>query len=315
VCGERELARVETRGASSTTYSTVEKKERDTQIFTLFSSGCEPVPLPTWLSQQGRFIFRPRRLAWNGRSSQGCRHAHLPRRGRTSSRDDQGRPLFEDRDAAFTTDEDADAPRKTTPIGKFKDLLRRGKSSLIVMRGFSVATSHLTSRVRSIVEEMAQSIAKDNLRYDAPKEDRIREIGSQDASHLCSRQRREDLHALGSSSEGLRYPPAHRSKLRWFRTVRSVADPRAFCFGNEYHRYHLRIRGSEAGESSFEVASFEVVSSRRVSDFDLLLLFFTQVQREKLLIALDRALVNVVNNFGVLINEAVSNSYEAFVLL
>lgn len=84
--------------------------------------------------------------------------------------------LFEDKNAMFKMDEDPDAPKKTTPIDEFKALLTRRKPSLIVMGGFSVSTNHLTTRVRSIVEQMAESVAQENLRYDASDEDRQREI-------------------------------------------------------------------------------------------------------------------------------------------
>lgn len=189
--------------------------------------------------------------------------------------------LFEDRNAAF----DDSAPSSSGPIDEFKAFLTRRKPSLIVMGGFSVSTNHLTSRVKSIVADMAESIAQENLRYDASEEDRLREHEEAKIPviYVPDNVARIYQHSIRAQKEFPTLPPTGRYCVGLARYAQGPIHE--FC-----------ALGTDITALSFQNEGQKLVP------------------REKLLVSLERALVNVVNDVGVLINDVVSDTYMQYVL-
>ena len=121
------------------------------------------------------------------------------------------------------------------------------------------------------------------------------------------------MHSVRAQKDFATLPPTGRYCVGLGRYAQSPIHE--FCaLGTDITAITFEPEAQKLVSRLFEEEFVEGV--RRVSFLTLVFpsSFLPQVPREKLLMALERALVNVVNDVGVLINDVVSDTYMQYVL-
>ncbi|CED84385.1 Transcription elongation factor SPT6 [Phaffia rhodozyma] len=186
---------------------------------------------------------------------------------------------------------------KTLPTDEFKALITRRQPSLIVVGGFRVGTHRLMERVKTLVLELAQAkVDKENEASrpggsipwgEAAKTELELEMELKDASipvtFVPDDVARLYQHSDRAQREFGLYPPTSRYCVGLGRYAQSPI-----------HEYCAL--GSDIVAITFDDYSQKLVP------------------QEKLLLAFERVLVNIVNDNGVVINDVIGDSYQHQIL-